>query len=395
MTDYTKWPVNQLKDLRKDTETTILRLEMEAIKDSDNAAAYTTLLGTYKTELNAVKKALEGKVDDVQFPDNNDSYDYQCRIQMLQMEMKSVKRLEPGHNVETFLSGLQNIFAIHVAPYQQKFPQIENDFCRMCQGRLHQTYLTTLLATKKEYDTFEKLNNYLANTYASQMSNFQVLSKLWTLDFRAGESYRDYAARLDIETTNACRSIMAKWAKDNATEANPSPVLNAQGAFALIGAMLMSERVRLRSPIIYGHLLKKMDKHTSAAQVANVAQVMSDRQIDETETTVHHAFYNKDGKGDQVKVVPTVHHKKPKSRYHKEKRTYTNSEKEMMKKRICLDFNSKKGCSRGKCGFQHVKYNPGTVSNNHYCSNNDAEHNTNYIAYNNGHAANYSALDFQ
>ena len=63
--------------------------------------------------------------------------------------------------------------------------------------------------------------------------------------------------------------------------------MTAETAFSLMGAMLMSEKIKAWAPNIYPHLVKTMDRHYSAGGIASDAQRYLDRGIkmDITTTT--------------------------------------------------------------------------------------------------------------
>lgn len=61
--------------------------------------------------------------------------------------------------------------------------------------------------------------------------------------------------------------------------------MTADTAFSLMGAMLMSERIKAWAPNIYPHLVKTMDRHYSAGGIASDAQRFLGRGIKTDMTT--------------------------------------------------------------------------------------------------------------
>ena len=55
--------------------------------------------------------------------------------------------------------------------------------------------------------------------------------------------------------------------------------MTAETVFSLMGAMLMSEKIKAWAPNIYPHLIKTMDRHYSAGGIASDAQHYLDRGI--------------------------------------------------------------------------------------------------------------------
>ena len=99
------------------------------------------------------------------------------------------------------------------------------------------------------------------------MINFQYLSRAWDLQRYEGEKLTNFAGRLENTTREATVHITAKFKSDR-----QSAEMTAETAFSLMGAMLMSEKIKARAPNIYPHLVKTMDRHYSAGGIASDAQ---------------------------------------------------------------------------------------------------------------------------
>ena len=112
------------------------------------------------------------------------------------------------------------------------------------------------------------------------MTNFQYLSRAWDLQRHEGEKLTDFAGRLENTIREATVHITAKFKSDR-----QNAEMTAETAFSLMGAMLMSEKIKAWTPNIYPHLVKTMDRHYSAVGIASDAQRYLDRGIKTDITT--------------------------------------------------------------------------------------------------------------
>ena len=134
--------------------------------------------------------------------------------------------------------------------------------------------------SRQPTSTFEELKAYLISTHGSQMTNFQYLSWAWDLQRHEGEKLTDFAGRLENTIREATVHITAKFKSDR-----QNAEMTAETAFSLMGAMLMSEKIKAWAPNIYPHLVKTMDRHYSAGGIASDAQRYLDRGIKTDITT--------------------------------------------------------------------------------------------------------------
>ena len=366
-----KLSISVLTNMIKQKEETILKLKIQTVTDKANKNDYDVLINAEKEEIEKIINVL-GDKDDENEASTND-YSYQCLLQAIQLELKSIRKFEPGTTVETFILGLENLFTLQVKGKTDVYQNLEKEFTTMATSRMHNTYQSTLINANKVFNKFEDFREYMLENYSSQESNFQILSNLYSLDFKEHESYRDFGARLDIEVTNACTSIMANWSKENATSDTPSPILDAKGLFSLFSGMMMSERIKQKSPDIYRLLLKRINKFKSAASIAAEAQQLHDRQADDNVFNgaaggygyfgAHGAYATKGG-----------YRKMPDQEYisynAKKYQLDEDAVKEMLRKRICLGFNSDVvECKHQNCRFKHEKIEKcSAVQVNHYAT---------------------------
>ena len=117
------------------------------------------------------------------------------------------------------------------------------------------------------------------------MTNFQHLSRAWDLQRRDGEKLTDFAGRLENTIREAAVHIKNKYKKDNKVD------LTVDMVFSIMGAMLMSEKVKETNPNIYPHLVKTMDSHYTAIGIACEAQQYVDRGVKMDRTISHDTAY--------------------------------------------------------------------------------------------------------
>ena len=108
----------------------------------------------------------------------------------------------------------------------------------------------------------------------------EYLSRAWDLQRHEGEKLTDFAGRLENTIREATVHITAKFKSDR-----QNAEMTAETAFSLMGAMLMSEKIKAWTPNIYPHLVKTMDRHYSAGGIASDAQRYLDRGIKTDITT--------------------------------------------------------------------------------------------------------------
>ena len=117
------------------------------------------------------------------------------------------------------------------------------------------------------------------------MTNFQHLSRAWDLQRRDGETLTDFASLLENTIREAAVHIKNKYEKDKVD-------LTVDMVFSIMGAMLMSEKVKDWNPNIYPHLVKTMDSHYTAIGTACEAQQYVDRGVKmDTMTSLDTAYY--------------------------------------------------------------------------------------------------------
>ena len=117
------------------------------------------------------------------------------------------------------------------------------------------------------------------------MTKFQHLSRAWDVQRRDGEKLTDFAGRLENTIREAAVHIKNKYKKDNKVD------LTVDMVFSIMGAMLMSEKVKDWNPNIYPLLIKTMDSHYTAIVIACEAQQYVDRGVKLDSTTSHDTAY--------------------------------------------------------------------------------------------------------
>jgi len=423
----------EIKDLITGKQTRINELELLIITDAANATSYQDLIDKAETKVTEYMGALAQAKDDV-INNDGDNYAYQCTLSGVALDLKGIRRFEPGVDIESFVANLTNLYQLSIAPKKDKYPELEQEYVRMVQSRLHTTYVSAIISANKTFENFEALKLYLLTQYGTNLSMFQILNRLMSCSIREKESYMDFGRRMDIETVNAATLIQSKYAKENATTADPNPQLDHKATFALFGAMLTCENIRKQSPIIYTCMIKSINKFTSAGAIASEAQSLADRQVDtdpfngyvvrghstgssgKTNHNNHssHAAatgtpgpdvnnnrndnYTSQSNGNgNAGTHGTNNHVKTKQKGFKkgEKRHLTTADiaksykvdekliERMKKEKICIKYNLKSGgCDREECQYKHTKCTLGNT--NHY----------NAAVYDTTNGNRFSMLDF-
>ena len=151
---------------------------------------------------------------------------------------------------------------------------MEKEFVKLAKQLLNEGIFQQMEDSRQPTSTFKELKAYLIFTHGSQMTNFQYLSRAWDLQRHEGEKLTDFAGRLENTIREATVHITAKFKSDR-----QNAEMTAETAFSLMGAMLMSEKIKAWAPNIYPHLVKTMDRHYSAGGIASDAQRYLDRGI--------------------------------------------------------------------------------------------------------------------
>ena len=179
--------------------------------------------------------------------------------------MKQKKPFYPGNDVNQFITALNKVYMIHVIPELATYPRLE-EFVTAAKDLLDQGIFEQMVGSKQDTFTLEKLKTYLIGTHGSYMTNFRHLSRARDLQQQDGEKLTDFAGRLKNTIREAATHIKNRHKKDNEVD------LTVDMVFSIMGAMLMSEKVKDWNPNIYPHLVKTMDSHYTVIGIACEAQ---------------------------------------------------------------------------------------------------------------------------
>ena len=174
----------------------------------------------------------------------NTSHGLMMHQQSLRDAMRDIRTFNPGNNVHRFISDLNQAYTINVKPELTNYPEMEEEFLKIAKRLFDRGVFQQMEDTHQDASTFERLKSYLIATHGNQMSNFQHLSRAWDLQRRDGERLTDFAGRLESTIREAAIHIKNKYNKDNATG------MTVDTVFSLVGAMLMSEKVKAWTPNI-------------------------------------------------------------------------------------------------------------------------------------------------
>ena len=270
----------------------------EVIEDKDLSAK----IEAEEAELDLLLDALEKKEQKPMISNGTggQSYERSLKIVELNNAFKSVKSFGPGVSSEDFVESLDQKYKIFVKPNLREYPYLEAEYVKMCLDSMHPTYVQQALNTGGEMKSFEDFKSYITKVHGTKQSNFQILNKCFTLQHYEGESYNDYAARLDISFRQAATRIISRHKAQKKTSENPNPVVAPEVVFELAGALVMAQMVRQTNKPIYDQMCRKMDEYEDAIKVGAEAQKLYDRGVrpDDNVETVH--FGSNGGTGKYV-----------------------------------------------------------------------------------------------
>ena len=268
--------------------------------------------------------------------------------------MKDIKRLEPGVPAENFIASLRNVYDLLVKPETTNHPRLETEFLKQARLRMAETYNTQLTNSGTQVSTFEEFQSYIVKTHGSQLTNYQLLSRAWDLELGQSESLTDFATKLELRMRDAAQQIEARYVAEKKTATNPNPTMTSETVFQLVGGMLMSEKIKQRSPKIFSHLVRTMDKHYSASTIAHEAKLYEERLGHEGDSILgaNNFFAHKSKKRNQ-KPKP----KAPKSTLPTSGNKLSNEKFDQYKAqgKACNNFKQDKPCYYKPCPFRHVK----------------------------------------
>ena len=274
--EYSGLSRSEILELIKKQKAVILQTKID-MEPGDNPQAQ-LIISELKTDLHELLTALQTTAHDRShtLQQHTTNYELLLRQQSLQDATKSIRTFEPGR----FITDLNKAYTIHVKPELREYPAMEKEFVKLAKQLLNEGIFQQMEDSRQPTSTFEELKAYLISTHGSQMTNFQYLSRAWDLQRHEGEKLTDFAGRFENTIREATVHITAKFKSDR-----QNAEMTAETAFSLMGAMLMSEKIKAWAPNIYPHLVKTMDRHYSACGIARDAQRYLDRGIKTDITT--------------------------------------------------------------------------------------------------------------
>ena len=264
--EYSGLSRSEILELIKQQKAAILQTKID-MEPADNPQAQ-LIISELKTDLHELLTALQTTAHDRShtLQQHTTNYELLLRQQSLRDATKSIRTFEPGSDVNRFITDLNKAYTIHVKPELREYPAMEKEFVKLAKQLLNEGIFQQMEDSRQPTSTFEELKAYLISTHGSQMTNFQYLSRAWDLQRHEGEKLTDFAGRLENTIREATVHITAKFKSDR-----QNSEMTAETAFSLMGAMLMSEKIKAWAPNIYPHLVKTMDRHYSAGGIASDA----------------------------------------------------------------------------------------------------------------------------
>ena len=272
MSDYSIFTRAELITMLKESDQELLQTQAKETVKTDPINK--KLISSLTQKISEIRSAI-ANTQTISQAVSSSHQDYQF-IQVaasLSTAMKDVKRLEPGVPAENFIASLRNVYDLLVAPERGQHPRLEKEFLKQARLRMAETYNTQLSNSGIQIQTFDEFRSYISKTHGSQLTNYQLLSRAWDLELDASESLTDFATKLELRMRDAANQIEARYKADKQSANNPNPEMTSETVFQLVGGMLMSEKIKQRSPRIFSHLVRTMDKHYSASTIAHEAKL--------------------------------------------------------------------------------------------------------------------------
>ena len=259
--------------------TLILELEREQIAEDKDLS---TKIEAVEADLDLLYAALAKKEQKPKVNPNDgaiQSYERATKITELDNALRRVKKFGPGVSAEDFLENLDHQYHIYVKSQLEEFPYLEQEFVKRCTSSMNGVYISQMLNSGEKIETFEQFKAYVNSNYGTKRSNFQVLNDCFSLQPHDGESFIDFAARLDISIRKASTRIVSRHKQKMKTSTNPDPVVSPEVVFELTGALLMAQMVQRTNKKVYDLMCKHMDEHEDAIKVGAEAQKLYDRGV--------------------------------------------------------------------------------------------------------------------
>ena len=265
-----------------------------------------------EAELDLLLEASEEKEQKPALPNGtaNQSYERSLKIMELNDALKSVRKFGPGVPAEDFIETLTQKYKIFVKPKLNEYSFLEAEYVNRCLDAMHPTYVNQALNSGEEIKTFEDFKRYVNKVHGTKQSNFQILNQSFSLQPNEGESFNDFAARLDISFRQAATRIIGRHKAQKKTATNPDPVVSPEVVFELAGALVMAQMVRKTNKPIYDQMCRKMDEYDDALRVGAEAQKLHDRGVrpDDENETVHYGGHGGAGKNGTFNGQPKGNH---------------------------------------------------------------------------------------
>ena len=356
--DLSKLSEFQLLHLHKDAKNELKEAKITKIEDDADGAKQKELVNAAETFVKDVIEAL-GKLNQgngiqvqasrgIMSPGVQD-YELFSLRESLRDALKQFKRMQPGMDINKTVGRLDNVYKITVEPHLTPYSDLEKDFVKGVKLLMSNSMFSQLKQSNESTDSWKNLKAFLMETYGSRITCFQHLSRVWNLEMKDGEKWTDFGARIADELTRASVHIEAMF------KAKKNKDMDSTSVFNLMGAMLLSEKLKVKDSNIYGHMVRNMDDHWSADGVAADAQNYADRLLsrdianpgDEGAT-----FYagKKSTKSKEEALQKELNELKASVQNMKLVNTDGISKK---KKNVCYKWKKTGKCDRKDCKYMH------------------------------------------
>ena len=195
-----------------------------------------------------------------------------------------------------FLEKLKQVYSEYVSTDTTAY---EASFVRDVKCQLSSGIHSNLVNSGETIASFDQFKIWLRKTYDSQLTAFQLLGSAWDAEYEANDKFIIYAQTVEKELRTARDFILADYEKRNST------AMTAEQVFDLVGAMLMTEKLKAHHPTIYRAMVKQMDGLETATAVATPAECYRDR-FGPQPITGEHVYLSKNGatgkSGDTVTI---------------------------------------------------------------------------------------------
>lgn len=340
MADFKKMNQTILLSLRKECQAELSKLSSVKLDDDPHVKqSQIDRIAKLNSESEAIDVALGEKAnEDLNNTIAGDSYGYELNriVSSIRSALDKCGDFRASGLINQFCNRINPIYSMFVETKKVAHPTLELEFTNLIVTKLPFSSQAKFASER----TWDSLQAKLKTHFQADISIFQHLSKVWACQSSLlGSNWMEQSTKLIQILAESKTNIKSFYQSKDKT-------LSADDVFALMGAMIMSESVKINKPDVYRMMLESLDSCSSADDVAKKASFYTDR-LDTEMPSFFTKILPKSGAptGQSSKAAPNQQSNRPKA------------SKELVsaciKKKVCIDFNNG-GCNKGSaCKYKH------------------------------------------